>query len=517
MAFVVTAGQITAIQSAERVTAWGWTPSQAISLSPSLTMTYQQIWRSQPQLRTVVSFLARNVAQLGIDVFERRSGTDRVKMVDHPVARLLERPCPDTKWTKYRLINTLMHDLCIYDSAYLLKRRFPKEGTVGIYPISPTHIAPIGSEWNAAERYVIRGDKGEFYVDGDEVIHVYGYNPDDMRLGTSPIETLRQVLAEEHAATLYREQLWRNGARVAGYLKRPPGGKWMPESRERFIAGWQAQYTGDGPQAGGTPILEDGMEFVASGVSPKDAQYVESRKLTREEVAVAYHVSPSMVGMMEGTNFSSIQELHRMLYQDTLAPYLAQISQDLENQLLEDLDPQAKDGSRYIEFNLSEKLRGSFAEQASALQSAVGAPWMTRNEARGLSNLGDVDDGDELIVPLNVLEGGLASPNDTAPDNPSTEGNPKARELLRRTYKRQEKSTLCRIGAGEPDVFERSRWDAELAQDITDSGLAGGDDARWQAEQLNARTAARLIPALLDPNPKAAVRGVFDDLAREAS
>jgi len=170
------------------------------------------------------------------------------------------------------------------------------------------------------------------------------------------------------------------------------------------------------------------MEFVASGVSPKDAQYVESRRLTREEVAVAYHVSPSMVGMTEGTNFSSIQEIHRMLYQDTLAPYLAQISQDIENQVLNDVDPTSRDGSTYIEFNLAEKLRGSFAEQTAALQSAVGAPWMTRNEARGALNLTSLPEGDDLIVPLNVVAGGLAAPNDTAPINPSHEGNPKARE-----------------------------------------------------------------------------------------
>ena len=428
MAFVVTSGQITAINRADAGGGpwWGWNPATSVMLRPDLSMTYQQIWRAQPQLRTVVGFLARNVAQLGIDVYQRVSDTDRTKLKDHPVARMLNRPMPETKLTKYRLLSGIMHDLCIYDDAYLLKQKLTG-GEIGLAPISPAYVHPLGSSWADADRYRIRGELGEITIDAEDIVHIHGYNPDDMRRGASPIETLRQILAEEHAATLYREQLWRNGARVAGYLRRPKDSpRWSDPARERFAASWQAQYTGDGPQSGGTPILEDGMEFTASGVSPKDAQYVESRRLTREEVAVAYHVSPSMVGMTEGTNFSSMQELHKMLYQDTLAPYLQQISQDLENQILNDVDATSRDGSVYIEFNLSEKLQGSFAEQTSALQSAVGAPWMLRNEARAKLNLSAIDGADELVVPLNVVTGGLAAPNDTAPDNPSHEGNPKA-------------------------------------------------------------------------------------------
>lgn len=520
MAFVVTSGQIAAVQNAERYLPAGFTtPRTSIQVSTALTMTYAQIWRTQPALRTVVGFLARNVAQLGIDVYERASATDRRKLPDHPAARLLERPFPGSKLTKYRLINTLMHDLCIYDDAFILKVKTPG-GTPGLMPISPTVMAPQGSQWFESGMYRLTGSTGIKDVRPENVIHIHGYNPDDARVGVAPIETLRRILAEEYSATQYREQLWRNGARVAGYVARPKdAGKWSDDARKRFAASWQSQYAGDGgPGSGGTPVLEDGMSFVPSGVSPKDAQYVESRKLTREEVAVAFHVSPSMVGLMEGTNFSSIQELHTMMYQDTLAPYLTQIAQDLENQLLEDLDPSAKDGNLYLEFNLSEKLRGSFKDQASAIQSAVGAPWLTRAEARGMFNLPELDGADELIVPLNVLEGGLASPNDTAPDNPSDEGNPKARlvaGIVRKAYARQEQAVGSRLEAGTADVFDRSRWDAELADDLMRAGVTAVS-ARLCARRLNDLTQSRLASALTGTDPKAAARRVFADLTEGA-
>lgn len=518
MSFVVTAGQIQSVQRPE--SPWGASPIPSyVQLSASASMTYEQLWRTQPALRTVVGFLARNVAQLGVDPYRRLSATDREKLTDHPVARLLERPFPGSKWTKYRLLNTVMHELCIYDNAYLLKLRV--DGDVqALLPIPSRMISPAGDKWFMPDSYTIAGSRGNRTVKADEVVHIHGYNPTDPRRGVAPIETLRQILAEELAATSYREQLWRNGARVAGYLKRPKDApKWSGEARSRFRNDWQAQYTGDGPASGGTPVLEDGMEFVGSAVSPKDAQYVEARKLTREEVAVAYHVSPVMIGLMDGATFSNVTELHKMLYQDTLAPYLSQIAQDLENQLLEDVDGSAADGSVYIEFNMSEKLRGSFAEQTAALQSAVGAPWMTRAEARSMFNLSEVDGAAELIVPLNVVAGGLASPNDTAPDNPS---NGKARDILTKSYERQCHVALSKLGAldsaGAPaevaDVWNETRWYSELRDAARKAGIP---DAPIWATRVVTEVDARLAEALTEDDRKAGVRRAFDKLIQEAA
>src|SRR5690606_1691509 len=247
----------------------------------------------------------------------------------------------------------------------------------------------------------------------EDVIHFRGYSPIDARMGVSPLETLRTRLAEEYQATLYREQLWRNGARLSGYLQRPADApEWSRAAKERFRAQWAAQYSGDGSQVGGTPILEDGMTYVPAAVNPRDAQYVESRKLTREEVTAAYHVPLTLVGILDNATYSNITEQHKMMYQDTLGPWLTMIEQELMLQLVPDF---AGGEDLYVEFNLAEKLKGSFEEQAVQLSTSVGAPYMTRNEARARLNLPQVEGGDELITPLNVLEGGQASPRDSAP------------------------------------------------------------------------------------------------------
>jgi HK97 family phage portal protein len=513
VSFVVTAGQLKAVQAP--ATAWaGVATAPYLQLSPTLSMTYEQLWRAQPAIRTVVGFLARNVAQLGVDPYRRISATDREKAGDHPLARLLERPLPNSKWTKYRLMNTLMSDLCVFDDAYWLKLR--ADGDVkAVVPVPPRFITPIGDNWFAPDGYRITGNRGYRDVDAENVVHFHGYNPEDPRRGVPPIETLRQILAEEHAASIYREQMWRNGARVAGYIKRPKDApRWSEGARDRFRNDWQAQYAGDGPQTGGTPVLEDGMEFSASGVTPKDAQYVEARKLTREEVAVAYHISPTMLGLMEGATFANITEQHKMLYQDTLAPWLAQISQDIECQLLEDIDPGAVGGSVYVEFNLADKLRGSFEQQAAAMSTAVGGPWMTRDEARAMYNLPHVEGADELIVPLNVIAGGLASPRDTAPINPdngpSNGQPPKATAIIRRSRQRQLNVALSRAGARHyerastaADLLDLARWERELSTDLAAAGV--GMEPRLVAD-LCGEFWADIDTALTAADPRAALR-----------
>jgi phage portal protein BeeE len=97
-----------------------------------------------------------------------------------------------------------------------------------------------------------------------------------------------------------------------------------------------------------------------------------------------------------------------MLYQDTLGPWLQMITEDIQLQLLPDFEPAP--ARFYVEFNLREKLTGSFEERAEAIAKAVGGPTMTVNEARALDNRPPLEGGDELIRPLNVTQNGDQDP-----------------------------------------------------------------------------------------------------------
>lgn len=413
MPFAVSQGTVNALRPA--AASLYSMPPPYMQVGQNEYRTYEQMWKCQPALRTVIEFLARNVAELGLDVFQRSSDTDRKKLKDHPLARLLDNPWPGSKWSKYRLINWTTQEYLLFNSAIWIKGR--TDGGNGVLPIPRRYVELRGDNLFFADAYRISGTKGYKDLPPDEVVHFNGYNPDNPRDGWSPVETLRQILAEEFAANQYRESMWKNGARISGYIARDwKAPRWSDPARNRFKAEW-ATYSTD-MAAGGTPILEDGMEWKAGGITPRDAQYIEARQLTWEEVAIAYHVNPQMMGLAEKSSSGDVAELHQMLYADTLGPILEMLQQDIETQLLPDLSPSR---NVYVEFNLRKKMQGSFEAQAAAISASVGGPWMTRNEGRALYNLPELDEAEDLIVPMNVTEGGLASPRDTAPNNPSNE------------------------------------------------------------------------------------------------
>lgn len=390
MAVVLSGGQVEGTTGAPAA----WT-DRRVALYGEYFADYASIYRTQPAVRTVHDFLARNIAQLGLHAFRRRGDNDRQRLRDHPLPRLINRPNPRT--TRYRAIDALVHDFALYDDAFWLKLRQADQRAVVRLP--PSMVRPEGATLLGATSYELIGTTGRVTVGPEELVHFRGYNPTSTAGGLSPMETLRRVLAEDVASGEYREKFWLNAARHEGVLSRPAGAPaWSDTARRRFREEFEALYTGP-LSSGRTAILEEGMTFTPTSFSAKDSQYLEARKLTREEVAAAYHIPPPLVGILDHATFSNIQEQHKQLYSDTLGPWLVMIAEELELQLLPDVPDTA---DCYLEFNLAEKLRGSFEEQAEHLRTSVGAPWLTRNEARARSNLPALPGGDELITPLNV-------------------------------------------------------------------------------------------------------------------
>lgn len=547
MVFAVSAGRLSPVQKPVYIA-----PS-SVKLADNLSEDYAALYRKQGSVRTVVDFLARNVAQLSLQTFRRVDDNDRERVTDHPYALLMRRPNPVT--TGYRLIFSLIADRGIYDRALWLKAQ-GSDGRDELWRIPPKLWSiPNDDDWIRPSKFLVKGNRGKTVLSAEQVVYFRGYNPEDPRNGLSPIESLRRILSEEWAAGQMREQILRNGARVSGYIKRPAGADWSDPARERFREGWRGQYTGhSATEAGGTPVLEDGMEFIAASQTAADLQYIEARKLSREETAAAYFIPPPMVGILDHATFGNIQEQHKMLYQDTLGPTLQEVQQELALQLLPDFGSDADD--LYSEFNMMEKLRGSFEEQVQQLQTSVGAPFLSRAEARKRLNLPYLEGTDDLVVPLNVLVGGQASPTDSGSQNRSsapvtavksrsfkssdvdTQPHLKAAEqVLKRFFARQRDVVLSKLGAkAASDWWDADRWDSELSLELYKLavstatqigksqaealGFTAGDYdedrtlaflqavASSRAGAINSTTKAQLDAALADDEPDPA--HVFD-------
>jgi len=197
---------------------------------------------------------------------------------------------------------------------------------------------------------------------------------------------------------------------------------------------------------------------------------------------------------------SNIKEQHRNLYQDSLGPWLAMVEGDIDLQLTGDFEDVK---GVYVEFNIQEKLQGSFEEQIQSLQSAVGRPWMAPDEARARQNMSAMGgDAARLAVPLNVMVGGLASPRDTGPKEINATGAKGARDAngeetkegaegeidptqpglrerhvekwtqaMQHAFERQQRAIIGKVPekaakATVDEVWDKERWDRELTEDI---------------------------------------------------
>lgn len=425
--------------------------SNSLSLYDATTLSYVGVYKTQPNVRVCVDFIARNIAQLGLHVYRRVSDTDRLRLADHQVARIIERP--NLRTTRYRLMSHTVTDLGSHGNAYWLKYRPQRSGDLMLIRIPPQYVTPRGGLLPESYLGTWTGREEEYAPEA--LVHYRLDNPDNTVRGLSPMETLKAIIGEEYAATEYRQGLWKNSARQSAVVQRPATApEWSSEARDRFRSEWGQMYAGAG-NSGKTMVLEEGMTLEKTSFSPQEAEFLEGRQLTMEQAARMYHIPPPLVGILRYATYSNITEQHKMLYQDVLAPWLIMLQEEIELQLL----PEFEDIENvYLEFNLEAKLAGSFEEQARALQSMVGGPVMTQNEGRARLNLPSKgDDGDKLITPLNVTKGGQASPQDSGSQNRA--------DALRRFFARQEQVLKSNGGRSDPE-----RWSRELAADLAAVG-----------------------------------------------
>ena len=513
----------------------------------------KELYASQANLHAVVSFLADSIAQLPLKVYTRKGENDRERDRDSDIAKLLWLPNGDQ--TAYELWNAVMIEYLLYGTAILWHLPDP-------YSESGHQLRLLPREWitdsEAASAYALesvtvtaRGGAPSVKIPRTDFIQFRMYSPGQPGSYQSPVSALKQTLVEQIQADKFRTQIWKSSGRFNAYITRPKDVQpWDDETKKRWVEAFREGWGSDGGSAGKMPLLEDGMEIKPYQFNSKDAQYAETKQLSREDVAAAYHVNPSLIWHTTTQTYASAKDNARALYADCLGPTIQMLQQRINSFLLPMVG--AEPGT-YVVFDLQEKLKGSFEERASILQSAVGGPYMTRNEARADSNLPPIEGGDELIVPMNVNNG---------IDNPAVEEiedtqkhiryiprksdeikfkaqaddaeNEAVTEAISKFIKRQAKSLLPKIGAGSK-WWNEDRWNNELTEDLLPltQGIsdAHGEDAakklrteydtgrtenyiktltEGRAKAINIATKRKLDEALEEEDPDEAVSHVFE-------
>ena len=479
----------------------------------------RRLWETQHSVRMVVDFLSRNIGQLSLQSFKRADDGGRERLRDSPLTRLLS--APNAQMTGYDLIVALVSDLALFDEAWWLVRP-TREGGWEIRPLAVDRVSITSGyeiDGNLVVSYSMGTGKEPLTIWQSQLLHFRGWDPGYGRTVSPAVRTLRDVLAEQVASQEFRLKVWENGGQISQYITRPKdAAPWSSEAADRFKEG-MAGYSSGGGKEGKMPVLEDGMTINQTRFNAKDEQWAEAAQLALETVARAFHINPAMLGATGGVSYANVREFRKMLYGETLGPWLKMIQDRINRYLIPMI---GEESGVYVEFNVKAKLAASFDEQAAVLSSSVGRPWMTADEARALENMPALGgDAAALVTPLNVLVGGQASPRESAPKSadlasvdwllreatlagmdgkastaddlrkaaismltpitsqpikrdpvklkgePTRSSEKTVEQVLAQFFKRQRESVLAKINAkADAPWWDKERWDKELADDL---------------------------------------------------
>ncbi len=203
----------------------------------------------------------------------------------------------------------------------------PTNPPVEIWWIKPEAIVPKAGPHGELVKYVFTGPTGkDFDLDPSEIIHFRIPNPDSYFLGLGMVAPAKIAATLEFNAQAYNRAFLENDGKPPLYFEHPgePDENW----RKRFWAAWDMRHKGP-KKAGRAGMVWGGIKVHELGTSPKDAQYIEMRKMNREEILACMGVPPSIVGLLEYANYSNMEIQQRKFWEDTVIPILTLIADKL--------------------------------------------------------------------------------------------------------------------------------------------------------------------------------------------
>ena len=355
--------------------------------------------RSAMQMTAVYScvrILAEAVAGLPLHFYRYKDDGSKEKATDHTLYKLLhDEPNPEMSSFVFR--ETLMTHLLLWGNAYAQIIRNGKGEIIALYPLMPNKMQ-VDRDDNGEIYYIYQRSNEEaktmegnqVYLKKSDVLHIPGLGFDGL-VGYSPIAMAKNAIGLAIATEEYGAKFFANGAAPSGVLEHP--GTIKDPSRVREA--WQSQFGGSG-NSGKVAVLEEGMKYTPISISPEQAQFLETRKFQINEIARIFRIPPHMVGDLEKSSFSNIEQQSLEFVKYTLDPWVIRWEQSLARSLLS-VDEKSK---YFFKFNVEGLLRGDYQSRMNGYAIARQNGWMSANDIRELENLDKIspEDGGDLYL-----------------------------------------------------------------------------------------------------------------------
>ncbi|SHJ10316.1 phage portal protein [Propionispora hippei] len=339
-----------------------------------------------------VRILAETIASLPTHTY-RYAPNGKEKATDHPIYYLLHSE-PNPEMTSFVFRETLMGHLLLWGNAYAQIIRDGRGKAVALYPLLPNKMT-VNRTDQGILYYQYEKDGQSYFLRNYEVLHIPGLGFDGL-IGYSPIAMAKNAIGMAIATEEYGAKFFANGANPGGVLEHPG----VVKDPARIRESWNAVYQGSG-NAHRVAVLEEGMKFQSIGIPPEQAQFLETRKFQLNEIARIFRIPPHMIGDLEKSSFSNIEQQSLEFVMYTLDPWVVRWEQALQRALFSESEKR----QYFVKFNVDGLLRGDYQSRMNGYAVGRQNGWLSSNDIRELENLNRIPA--ELGGDLYLINGNM--------------------------------------------------------------------------------------------------------------
>jgi len=239
---------------------------------------------------------------------------------------------------RYRLSSQLLLGT---RGVFIEKIRGRDGSVVGLSLLPPQSTAPIPDPKTFVSGYEVQMPYGQkIIMKPDDVCWIRRPHPIDPYLSLTPLESCGIALEIENLAKLYNRNYLMNDGRPGGLLVLK--GEIDDDDKDEL----KSRFRGNISRTGYTSVIssEDGVDYIDTSASPRDAAYLQMRQITKEEILASFGVPESVIGNAAGRTFSNASEEIRVFWMETMMPHLEPLARGLDE----------LDEKNYVDFDLSE-------------------------------------------------------------------------------------------------------------------------------------------------------------------
>ena len=334
-----------------------------------------------------VRILAETIAALPLHTY-RYTANGKEKAISHPLYYLLHSE-PNHEMTSFVFRETLMGHLLLWGNAYAQIIRNGRGTVVGLYPLLPNKVI-VNRNDQGVLYYQYEKDGQLYFLKNYDVLHIPGLGFDGL-IGYSPIAMAKNAIGMAIATEEYGAKFFANGANPGGVLEHPG----VVKDPARIRESWNAVYQGSG-NAHRVAVLEEGMKFQSIGIPPEQAQFLQTRKFQLNEIARIFRIPPHMIGDLDKSSFSNIEQQSLEFVMYTLDPWVVRWEQAIQRALFSENEKQ----QYFVKFNVDGLLRGDYQSRMNGYAVGRQNGWLSSNDIRELENLNRIsaDDGGDLYL-----------------------------------------------------------------------------------------------------------------------